>query len=269
MNFKKLRVEPGAKAGLAKRDPSEKNGVPGKKEDRLRALAALAGKVDDLQEVLYAQRQHKLLVVLQGMDTAGKDGTIRHVFSEVDPLGVRAVSFRAPVGEELQRDFLWRIHRQVPGKGEIVIFNRSHYEDVLIVRVHGWIDMQTCQRRYAQINEFERMLADTGTTILKFFLHISKDEQRDRLQERLDNPNKHWKFNPGDLTERKRWDEYMQAYEDAIEATSTAWAPWHVVPANSKSSRNLIISSILIETMEALKMTYPQPVQSLDGIVVE
>lgn len=269
MNFKKFRVEPGAKPELAKRDPSDKSGVPGNKEERLDALGALGRKVDDLQELLYAEHKHKLLVVLQGMDTAGKDGTIRHVFSQVDPLGVRAVCFRAPVGEELERDFLWRVHRQVPGKGEIVIFNRSHYEDVLIVRVHGWIDHRECHRRYEQINEFEQLLAETGTTILKFFLHISKDEQRARLQARLEDPNKHWKFNPGDLAERKRWDDYMAAYEDAIAATSTTWAPWYVVPANSKSSRNLIISSVLIETMEQLKMAYPQPAQPLEGIVVE
>jgi PPK2 family polyphosphate:nucleotide phosphotransferase len=269
MNFQRFRVKPGAKVDLDKRDPADKTGVPAAKEDRLRRLTELAQQVDALQDLLYAEHKHKMLIVLQGMDTSGKDGTIRHVFSEVDPLGVRAVSFRAPVGEELEHAYLWRIHRQTPGNGEIVIFNRSHYEDVLVPRVHATIDHTECKRRYRQINDFERMLAENGTTLLKFFLHISKAEQRARLQERIDKPEKRWKFNPRDLKERARWDDYLAAYEDAIEDTSSEWAPWYVIPSDSKSTRNLIVSSILVETLEGLKMAYPQPAEDYSGIVVQ
>ena len=269
MNFGKFRIKPGAKVDLAKRDPGDKSAVPAGKAERVAKLAELAPHIDTLQNLLYAERKHKVLIVLQGMDTAGKDGTIRHVFSAVDPLGVRAANFRAPAGEELEHDFLWRVHRQVPRLGEMAIFNRSHYEDVLIVRVREWIDMDECRRRYQHIKGFERTLAENGMTILKFFLHISKDEQRQRLQERVDNPDKHWKFNPGDLEECRHWDDYMKAYEDALEATSTDWANWYVVPSDSKSTRNLIVSSILIEQLESLKMKYPQPSQAYSGIVVE
>lgn len=268
MNFARLRVEPGSSSNLSARDPAARNGAPASKEERLVRLAELAQRVDVLQDLLYAEHRHALLIVLQGMDTAGKDGTIRHVFSEVDPLGVRAVSFRAPAGEELEHGYLWRIHRQVPGRGEIVIFNRSHYEDVLITRVHQWIDSAECKRRYDQINDFERMLAENGTTILKFFLHISKDEQRKRLQARLDEPTKRWKFNPRDVEERKKWDAYTRAYEDAITATSSQWAPWYVVPSDSKSTRNLLVSSILVETLENLRMEYPKPEQDYSKVVI-
>ena len=269
MNFDRFRIKPGAKADLAGRGTAAGGAVPKKKEERLRRLSELAGRVDTLQDLLYAEHKHKMLIVLQGMDTSGKDGTIRHVFGEVDPLGVRAISFRAPVGEETERGYLWRIHRQVPGQGEIVIFNRSHYEDVIVTRVHKWIGRAECERRYGEINDFERMLADNGTCILKFFLHISKDEQRARLQERIDTPDKRWKFNPRDLEERALWADYMRAYAAAIENTSSAWAPWYVVPADSKSSRNLIISSILVETLESLKMKYPQPAADYSGVVVK
>lgn len=269
MNHSKFRIKPGSKVDLTKRDPADKSAVSGNKAERLAKLAEMAPRIDALQDLLYAERKHKVLVVLQGMDTSGKDGTIRHAFSMVDPLGVRAVSFKAPVGEELEHDFLWRIHRQVPRLGELVIFNRSHYEDVLIVRVHKWIDMVECKRRYEHINGFERMLTENGMTILKFFLHISKDEQKRRLQERVDDPDKHWKFNRDDLRERKYWNDYMKAYEDAIEATSTDCANWYVIPSDSKSTRNLLIGSILIEQLEALKMKYPQPAEDYTGIVVE
>jgi PPK2 family polyphosphate:nucleotide phosphotransferase len=269
MHSNHFRIQPGTRVRLAKRDPADKSAVPASKAERLARLAALAPRIDALQDLLYAERRHKVLVVLQGMDTAGKDGTIRHVFSTVDPLGVRAVSFRAPVGEEREHDFLWRVHRQVPRLGEMVIFNRSHYEDVLIVRVHKGIARDECKRRYAHINGFERTLTEHGMTILKFFLHISQDEQRQRLQERIDDPTKHWKFNPSDLQERKHWDAYMQAYEEAIEATSTDCAPWYVVPSDSKSTRNLIVSAILIEQLEVLKMQYPRPAEDYTGMVVE
>lgn len=268
VDFARYRVEPGTAPHLGRREPGGKGGLPVSKEERAARLAELAVQVDRLQDLLYAGNAHKVLVVLQGMDTSGKDGTIRHVFGEVDPLGVRAVSFRAPAGEELAHDYLWRIHRQVPGSGEIVIFNRSHYEDVLVTRVHGWIDRAECERRYEQINAFERMLVQTGTTILKFFLHISRDEQRARLQARLDDPDKRWKFNPRDLEERRKWDDYMRAYEDAIAATSSSWAPWYVVPADSKSARNFLVSSILVQTLERLGMKYPEPTGDYSGIVV-
>lgn len=269
MNLDRFKVKPGSRVRLSEWDPSAKDGFPASKQARLQRLADLSAQVDVLQDLLYAQNRHKLLIVLQGMDTSGKDGTIRHVFSEVDPLGVRAISFRAPVGEELEHDFLWRVHRQVPRRGEIVIFNRSHYEDVLITRVHGWIDLDECQRRYTHINGFERTLAESGTTIVKFFLHISRAEQRERLQARVDDPTKRWKFNRKDLEERKRWDDYMRAYEDALSATSTAQAPWYIVPADSKSTRNLIVSNLLIQTLTGLDMAYPPAPPGLDAIVVE
>jgi PPK2 family polyphosphate:nucleotide phosphotransferase len=269
MDLHSFKVKPGTHVHLSQWDPDARNGVPASKDERAQLLAALAPRVDALQDLLYAQGRHKVLIVLQGMDTSGKDGTIRHVFAEVDPLGVRAVGFRAPVGEELEHDFLWRVHRQVPRRGEIVIFNRSHYEDVLITRVHKLIDLDECKRRYAHINGFERTLVENGMTILKFFLLISKDEQKARLQARIDDPSKRWKFNPRDLEERKLWDQYMRAYEDALSATSTEHAPWYIVPANSKSTRNVIVSTVLIQTLEALRMEYPQPAGDLSKIVVE
>ena len=262
-------VKPGTTPQLAKRDPSDKADLPAAKPARLAMSGELALQIDTLQDTLYGEHQRGLLIVLQGMDTAGKDGTIRHVFSAVDPLGVRAVSFRAPVGAELEHDFLWRVHQQVPHHGEIVIFNRSHYEDVLIVRVHQWIDLAECKRRYRTINDFEQLLVESGITVLKFFLHISPEEQRKRLQARVDDPNKRWKFNPQDLAERKLWKEYREAYEDAIAATSTKAAPWYVVPADSKSARNLVISSILKQTLESLDLKYPQPPEDYSKIVIK
>ena len=191
------------------------------------------------------------------MDTGGKDGAIRHVFSGINPQGVRVVPFKAPSPEELAHDYLWRIHPRVPGKGEIVVFNRSHYEDVLVVRVHNLVPEKTWKKRYAHINEFERMLTDEGVTMLKFYLHIDRDEQRKRLQERLDDPAKHWKFNPGDLKERALWSEYMVAYEEMIEKTSTDHAPWFIIPSNRKWYRNLAITQILHRTLESLDMQFP------------
>ena len=269
MNYSKLLIKPDSKVDLADHDPGDKSDVPARKSERLARLAELSAEIDALQDLLYAGQQHQVLVVLQGMDTSGKDGTIRQVFGAVDPLGVRAVGFRAPAGEELAHDYLWRVHRQMPCKGEIVIFNRSHYEDVLIVRVQRWIDATECTRRLRQIYEFERMLAENGTRIVKFFLHLSKDEQRRRLQERVDEPQKRWKFNPGDLEARKHWQDYMAAYTDALRATSTPWAPWYVVPADSKSTRNLLISTILRDLLAALKMKYPQPPQDYSHLVIE
>ena len=268
MDVTRYRVKPGTAPRIATRDPSDKVGVPNTKRARETASAKISIRLDTLQEILYAERRHGVLIVLQGMDTAGKDGTIRHVFNAVDPLGVRAVSFRAPVGAELEHDFLWRIHAEVPRRGEIVIFNRSHYEDVLVVRVHNLIDKVECKRRYRAINEFEQRLAESGTKVLKFFLHISSDEQRERLQARINDPSKQWKFNPQDLTERKRWNDYMLAYEGAIAATSSATAPWHVIPANSKSTRDLVISTVIEQALIDLKMHYPKPTQDYSKIVV-
>ena len=229
-----------------------------KTADKIR-VDELAQKIDALQDMFYAEHQRKILVVLQGMDTSGKDGTLRGVFGRVDPLGVRGVSFKAPTPAERDHDYLWRIHQQMPLKGEIVVFNRSHYEDVLITQVHDWIDDKECKRRYAQIRDFERMLAETGTVIMKFFLHISAQEQKARLEERLADPDKHWKFDPKDLEERRFWTAYQRAYEQAINATDNDLAPWYVIPANSKTHRNLAIASIVLETMERMKLAYPAP----------
>lgn len=253
------RVKPDTRVRLSEWDAADTDIIGKDKSDAREQLDEYRARLETLQELLYAEGKHKLLVVLQAMDTAGKDSTIRHVFQGVDPLGVRVASFRTPTPYELARDYLWRVHHHVPGSGEIAIFNRSHYEDVLVTRVNGWIDKAECKRRYRQINDFERMLAETGTTILKFYLHISKDEQKKRLEERRDTPEKQWKFQPGDLAVRDRWDDYMDAYEAAMSATSTGHAPWHVIPANSKLARNLMVSRLLIDALEGLKMRYPEP----------
>src|SRR5471032_753781 len=231
--------------------------------------AALIDWVAALQAMLYAQRKQKVLLVLQGMDTAGKDGTVRAMFSRINPMGIRAVAFKQPTDHELAHDYLWRVHQQVPVKGEIAIFNRSHYEEVLITKVQGMIDAEECTRRYAQIRDFERMLAETGTVIVKVFLHISKEEQRQRLQERLDDPDKQWKFNPADVEQRKKWGEYQRAYEQAIRETNAPHAPWYVVPANSKTHRNLVVASLLLETLEGMDLAYPEPHPDLSSFTVE
>jgi PPK2 family polyphosphate:nucleotide phosphotransferase len=203
------------------------------------------------------------------MDTSGKDGVIRHVFEGVNPQGVRVASFKVPTLEELDHDYLWRVHKQTPGRGEIVIFNRSHYEDVLVVRVHALVPEERWKRRYQQINDFERTLAEEGTILLKFFLHIDQDEQKERLQERLDDPNKHWKFNIGDLKERKLWDEYTRAYEDVLSKTSTRVAPWYIVPSNYKWYRNLVIARVLVDTLEGLDMHFPEPEGDLSQVKID
>ena len=255
---KQYRVKPGARLKLADYDPADKSQTANDKAARNAQVAALAPQLDALQDLLYAEGKRKVLVVLQGMDTSGKDGTIRKVFQNVDPLGVRVQAFKAPTETELAHDYLWRIHQVVPRNGELVIFNRSHYEDVLVTRVKGWIDQAETERRIGHINDFERLLSETGTTIIKFFLHISKDEQRKRLQERIDNADKNWKFNPGDLEDRKLWDAFQAQYESVIAATSSVAAPWYIIPADSKSSRNQLILEILINRLSALGMQYPQ-----------
>ncbi len=243
---------------LSSRNPGDKSDVPDSKEARHAETETLSAELDRLQDILYGQSKHRLLVVLQGIDTAGKDGTIRAVFRAADPLGMRVQAFKAPNEDEKARDYLWRIHQVVPKNGEIVIFNRSHYEDVLVTRVRGWIDEGEFIRRLRQINDFERMLAETGTTIIKIFLNISKEEQRERLQERIDRPEKNWKFNPADLEDRKLWGEFMQTYQTVIAATDSDHAPWYIVPADSKSSRNVIIVNILLEHLNKLDLAYPE-----------
>jgi PPK2 family polyphosphate:nucleotide phosphotransferase len=253
---------------LRRIDPAAKPFSLGDKTRDKVAVAALASELDKLQDRLYADRRFKVLVVLQGTDTSGKDGTIRGVFSQTSALGVHAVAWKAPSDVERAHDYLWRIHAEVPGAGELVIFNRSHYEDVLVPVVKGWITQDETLQRYAHINDFERMLTETGTIVLKFMLHISKDEQRLRLQERLDDPTKHWKFAVGDLEERKLWDEYQAAYGAAITATGTPWAPWTIVPADSKTHRNLMIATAVKQALQALKLRYPPGDPSLASVKV-
>jgi len=250
-------------------NPGDTSGFDGKKEGALKESEKLIKKLEELQEILYAEHKHKVLIVLQAMDTGGKDGTIRRVFEGVNPQGVRVARFGIPTPEELDHDFLWRVHTQVPGKGEIVIFNRSHYEGVLVVRVHELVPDKVWKSRYQEINDFERSLSEEGTTILKFFLHIDKDEQKKRLQDRLDDPTKRWKFSIHDLPEREFWSEYMKAYEDALEKTSTKWAPWYVVPANHDWFRDVIISTVIVRTLEELNMRYPPEAKDLDSISIK
>jgi len=265
----KFKVAAGSKLDLSQWDPRDSADFNGSKKDGLNELAALNQQLEMLQELLYAEQKHKVLIVLQGMDTAGKDGVIRRVFEGVNPQGVKVASFKVPTAEELSRDYLWRIHKMVPGKGEMVIFNRSQYEDVLVVRVHGMVSDELCRRRYREIVEFERMLAENGTLILKFYLNISPEEQKERLQARLDDPQKIWKFNPGDLAERKLWPDYMKAYEEAIEATSTDFAPWYIVPSDRKWYRDLVIATTLVKALKDLKMSFPPPADGLEQIIIE
>jgi PPK2 family polyphosphate:nucleotide phosphotransferase len=266
--LKRYRIDQPGALRLSRYDPAAKPFDVGDKAANRARVAGLSEQLATVQDRFYALRRNKLLLLLQGMDTSGKDGTIRAVFQSIDPLGVRAVSYRAPTEPEQDRDFLWRHHRDVPAKGEIVIFNRSHYEAVLIEYVRGWIDAAERKRRLAHIVEFERLLAETGTTIVKCFLHISKDEQRRRLQERIDDPDKHWKFNPQDLEERKLWDRYQDAYEELLGRTGAPHAPWYVVPSDSKTHRNLMISEILLATLRKLAPSYPPPQPKLAGLKV-
>jgi PPK2 family polyphosphate:nucleotide phosphotransferase len=260
----KLRDEDAAATPL-RSDKASKGDVKARERE---ATAELTARIAELQEMLYAQRKHKLLLVLQGMDTSGKDGTVRALFRQINPMGLRGVQFKAPSDDELAHDYLWRVHREVPARGEIAIFNRSHYEDVLVPLVHGMIDDKECKRRYAQICDFERMLAETGTIIVKVFLHISKDEQRKRLQERLDDPDKQWKFDRNDIAQRQYWDQYLRGYERAIMATDTPHAPWYIIPADSKTHRNLLISTLLLEIMAALKLSFPAPDPALSALKI-
>lgn len=250
-------------------DPGAKPYSSGDKEADKARVDQLAGEIDTLQDILLANRKKRLLVILQGTDASGKDGTLRGVFARTSPLGVHTVGWKAPCEEELAHDYLWRIHRAMPAAGEITVFNRSHYEDVLVPTVNGWISKEQTRQRYAQINDFERMLTENDTILLKFMLHISKDEQRERLQERIDDESKHWKFSLGDLDVRKQWNEYQAAYAALLGATSTPWAPWIVVPADSKTHRNLMIATVVRDTLQSLNLSYPPAKKELRGMKIE
>ena len=254
---------------LASFNPGDKPFSVGNKSTDQAALLSLAQEIDQLQNLFYADGRHKLLVVLQGTDTSGKDGTVRGVFSQTSPLGVHTVGWKAPTEPERAHDYLWRIHQQMPAAGHITVFNRSHYEDVLVPVVNQWITPEQTRQRYAHINDFERLLAETGTVILKCMLHIGFDEQRERLQERVNDPDKHWKFSLGDLDVRKQWPDYQRAYEDLLGATSTPWAPWTVVPANSKTHRNLMIATLVRDTLKALNLRFPPEDTALKGLRIE
>jgi PPK2 family polyphosphate:nucleotide phosphotransferase len=252
-----LRIKAGSEVRMERLDPGDFHGWA--KDHARDATGEQLERLSDLQDRLWAQAKHAVLIVLQGIDASGKDGAIRRVMSAFNPQGCRVSSFKVPTAEEAAHDFLWRIHKQVPGKGEIGVFNRSHYEEVLVVRVHELVPRDVWQGRYELINDFEETLTETGTTVVKFFLHISRDEQRERLQERYDNPHKRWKFSPGDLEERKLWDDYMAAYEDVLSKTSTADTPWYVIPSNRNWFRDLAISTIVADTIGDLKPQYPEP----------
>lgn len=258
-NFtKELAVHPGKKVKLHKYDPDDTLGWE-KDDDTKDSLDKTLKRIDNLQYLMYAEKKRALLVVLQALDTGGKDGTIRHVMSGVNPQGCRVVSFKAPSPEEAAHDFLWRVHKAVPEVGEIGIFNRSHYEDVLVVRVHDLVPKEVWSRRYGEINAFEEHLSENRVKILKFFLHISKDEQKKRMMERIDDRNKRWKISEADFRERKFWDEYVSAYEDVLERCSTKHAPWFIIPANKKWFRNLAVSHVIAEALEGMNMKFPPP----------
>jgi PPK2 family polyphosphate:nucleotide phosphotransferase len=256
------RVSPGSKVKMSEFATRYDGDL--EKKDGKAQLVEKAGALSQLQELLYAEHKHKVLIVLQGIDTSGKDSTIRHVFGDVNPQGTKVANFKVPTPKELDHDYLWRVHPHTPGRGEIVIFNRSHYEDVLVVRVHGLVPEKVWKKRYDHINEFESLLADEGTTILKFFLNVSKVEQARRFLARLDQPEKRWKFNPGDLDEREYWDDYTRAYEDMLSKTSTDWAPWYVIPSDRKWYRNLTIASVIVKTLQDLDMQFPEEVPEID-----
>lgn len=262
-----LRPEIGQPVHLADYDPSD-TGSYNDKDEAAQLLKDNRERMLKLQEVLYAEHKHALLIILQAMDAGGKDSTIRHVMHGVNPQGVQVTSFKVPTPEELDHDFLWRVHQHTPARGMFGIFNRSHYEDVLVVRVNELVPKSVWEKRYDHINTFERLLADSGVTILKFFLHISKKEQKERFMDRLTQPDKQWKFSMGDLPVREKWDQYMAAYEDVIERCNTKWAPWYIVPANKKWYRNLVISNVIVETLEKLDMHYPEPEPGLDQVVI-
>ena len=261
-------VKPGEKIKLKDFDPSYTGNYKDKKNAE-KKLDEIRKQMIQLQSLLYAESKKSLLIILQAMDTGGKDGTIRHVMSGVDPQGCDVKSFKVPTPDELAHDFLWRAHNVTPGKGKIVIFNRSYYEDVLVVRVHDLVPKEVWKDRYEQINGFEKCLTENGTIVMKFYLHISKDEQKKRLEERLSDPSKRWKFSEADLKERKFWDDYMDVYEDALTKCNTEYAPWHIVPANRKWYRNLVIGQAIVEKLQSLDMKYPETKLDFKKLVIE
>src|SRR3954454_8476646 len=258
------RVAPGMPVALADHDPADTNGYADADEARAE-LAELVDRIADLQARLYAEDQRSLLVVLQGIDAAGKDSSVAHVFRGTNPQGVRVYTFKEPSNEEAAHDFLWRYHQHTPAKGMIHVFNRSHYEDVLVVRVKHLVDEERWRSRYDSINDFERMLAREGTTIVKFFLHISKDAQLDRFRERLEREDKHYKFSANDIRERRNWDAYQEAYEDALRCTSTEWAPWYMIPSDHKWYRNLLVAQTIAGVLEEMDPRWPEPEEDLEA----
>ncbi len=263
------RIAPGSAVRLASLDPTDISAAPGDKATTRTATEPLVARLAELQELLWANGTHRLLVVLQGMDAAGKGGVVEHVLGAVNPAGLRVTSFKAPTTAELARDYLWRVHAQVPEAGHIGVFDRSHYEDVLVVRVEGLVPEERWRRRYAHINAFEQTLADEGTTIVKLLLHLSPDEQKKRLQARLDEPDKRWKFKLGDLATRARWDDYAAAFEEMVERTSTAAAPWHIIPADEKWYRDWAVATILVEALDELDLRWPEPAEDLSGVRID
>jgi PPK2 family polyphosphate:nucleotide phosphotransferase len=264
----RFRVKPGARVKLSAYDPAETKLMPDKEEAE-KEIAKDIERLDELQERLYAENQRALLIILQGMDASGKDGTIKHVMSGVNPQACTVASFKAPAGEELKHDYLWRIELALPRKGYIGVFNRSQYEDVLAARVHKLVRSAVWKERYDQINRFEQLKTELGTSILKFFLHISKDEQKKRLEERLASPRKNWKFSAADAKERQLWGDYTDAYEDALSKCSTKWAPWYIIPANHKWYRNWMVARIIVEKLESLNPKYPPPKEDLSKIRIK
>jgi PPK2 family polyphosphate:nucleotide phosphotransferase len=262
------RVEPGTKVSLADQDPAD-SGAYGDPDEARKELAGLVERIADLQARLYAEEERSLLVVLQGIDAAGKDSTVAHVFRGTNPQGVRVLTFKEPSNEEAAHDFLWRYHVQTPGKGMIHVFNRSHYEDVLVVRVKQLVEEARWRSRYDSINDFERMLAREGTTIVKFFLHISKDAQMDRFRERLEREDKHYKFSANDVRERRNWDAYQEAYEEALRSTSTEWAPWYMIPSDHKWYRNLVVGQTVAGVLERMDPKWPEPEEDLEKFAAE
>jgi PPK2 family polyphosphate:nucleotide phosphotransferase len=263
-----MRVKPGTKVSLKELDPRD----TGSFKSAAEAEEPLRRQLDELirlQNLLYAKNRQALLIILQGMDTSGKDGTIRHVMSGLSPLGVQVTAFKAPSEEELSHDYLWRVHNAVPRKGYIGIFNRSHYEDVLVVRVHNLVPKKIWKLRYEQINQFEKTLVKNDVIVLKFFLHISKSEQRERLQQRLDDPTRYWKFSLKDVEERKLWPDYRKAYEAALTRCSSDWAPWHIIPSDHKWYRNLLVAETIVNTLSDLKLKYPPPSVDLAKIKID
>lgn len=262
-----FRIAPGSSVDLSSM-ATKQSGAFSSKSEAARELAHHRDRIIALQERLWAEHQQSLLVVLQATDTGGKDGTIRHVFGGVNPQGVIVTSFKQPTPDELDHDYLWRIHKHTPAKGEIAVFNRSQYEDVLVVRVHDLVPKSVWEKRYRQINDFEERLVETGTTIVKLYLHISKQEQQERLQARLDDPEKRWKFNPGDLDDRAQWDDFQRAYADMLERCSTDFAPWYVIPGDRKWYRNVVVAAIVADALERMDPQFPEEVPGLDTIVI-